>query len=478
MIDWLTQFAIEMDVIFLLFLFFSERGHPAKLIMWALAFIFLPVVGFVIYLFIGQSFYSKHVFSLKGVKDDKIEDEFKIAKDDIDTESDPDYRELMTAVHNMGGLGYSRDNNVRLYTLGEDKFKDMYEDLRAAKDFINIEYYIVRNDELGNELLEILTQKVKEGVEVRFLTDYFGVGKGPKAAIKKFRQAGGKFGAFHNVIWLMFSPKKNNRNHRKIAVIDGKIAYCGGFNVGDEYLGKGPLGFWRDTAVRITGSAVKPLMLRFQMDWEYATKEPLSSDREGVKRFYPDADQSTSGETRIITVSGGPDVSDFNPVRLEYLALINRAKKSVYLHSPYFIPDDSLQDALTMAAARGVDVRVIIPDKPDHMFVFWNNIRCAYTVMGNGVKVYMYNRGFVHSKTMVVDGEYCSVGSANFDDRSLVLNFETNAMILSKEIGRQMDEAFMEDLEYCTEYTREDYENLNGYQQARVAVSRLFSSLS
>ena len=478
MIEWWMQIIIELDVVFLILLLFSERNTPSRILMWGMIFIILPLVGFILYLVVGQTVYSEQKFEVKGVKDERTRAMMEGQMESVEGESNPEYRRIVTAIQNSGGYGYSNNNDVKLYTLGEDKFRDLYADLRAAKKYIHLEYYIIRNDELGNELIQILKEKAQEGIEVKLLTDDFGVGKGPKKAIKQYHAAGGEFAAFHKVIWLMFSPKKNNRNHRKIAVIDGKIAYCGGFNVGDEYLGKGPLGFWRDTAVRITGSAVKPLMLRFQMDWEYATKEPLSSDREEVKRFYPDADQSTSGETRIITVSGGPDVSDFNPVRLEYLALINKAKKSVYLHSPYFIPDDSLQDALTMAAARGVDVRVIIPDKPDHMFVFWNNIRCAYTVMGNGVKVYMYNRGFVHSKTMVVDGEYCSVGSANFDDRSLVLNFETNAMILSKEIGRQMDEAFMEDLEYCTEYTREDYENLNGYQQARVAVSRLFSSLS
>ncbi|MBO4798250.1 MAG: cardiolipin synthase, partial [Candidatus Methanomethylophilaceae archaeon] len=286
-----------------------------------------------------------------------------------------------------------------------------------------------------------------------------------------------EFAVFHKVLWLILSPKKNNRNHRKIGIIDGKIAYCGGFNIGDEYLGKGPLGFWRDTAVRITGDAVKPLQVRFQMDWEYATgKKMCPEDR--LDDYYGETEYPETGDARVLTVSGGPDVADFNPVRMEYLELIRNAKKTVYIHSPYFIPDDSLQDALSVAAANGVDVRVIIPDKPDHMFVFWCNISCAYSVMGNGVKVYMYNNGFVHSKTMVVDGRYCSVGSANFDDRSLVLNFETNAVILSEETGRQMDEAFMKDLERCTEYTREDYENISGYQALRVAVSRLFSGLS
>ncbi len=477
MIDWITQLIFQADIVFLLILFFSERNSPARILLWALVLLLIPIVGFILYIVVGQTFYSDTKFKRKGQKDDEIDNVLPSGEDLLEAEQDPEYKRTGKAILNAGGLGFSNNNDVKLYTLGEDKFKDLYEDLRGAKKYIHLEYYIIRDDELGNELMDILTQKIKEGVEVKLLTDDFGVGKGPKKAINVFKKAGGEFAVFHKVLWLIFSPKKNNRNHRKIGVIDGKIAYCGGFNIGDEYLGKGPLGFWRDSAVRISGDAVKALQVRFQMDWEYATGKPMCPP-EKLQDYYGTTEYYTTGDTRVLTVSGGPDVADFNPVRLEYLELIRNAKKSVYLHSPYFIPDDSLQDALSVAAANGVDVKVIIPDKPDHMFVFWCNISSAYSVMGNGVKVYMYNRGFVHSKTMVVDGEYCSVGSANFDDRSLVLNFETNAVILSKEIGRQMDEAFEEDLNYCTEYTREDYENINGYQNLKVAFSRLFSGLS
>ena len=477
MIDWITQLIFQADVIFLLVLFFSERNSPSKILLWALVLLFLPILGFILYIVIGQSFYSDHIFKKKEIRDYKIDDIVPKNEELLRAEPDPDYKRTAGAVLKSGGLGFSNNNKVKLYTLGEDKFGDMYEDLRNAKKYIHLEYYIIRNDELGNELMDILTQKIKEGVEVKLLTDDFGVGKGPKKSIKTFKAAGGEFAVFHKVLWLIFSPKKNNRNHRKIGIVDGKIAYCGGFNIGDEYLGKGPLGFWRDTAVRITGDAVRPLQVRFQMDWEYATgKKMCPEDR--LDDYYGETEYLETGNARVLTVSGGPDVADFNPVRMEYLELIRNAKKTVYIHSPYFIPDDSLQDALSIAAANGVDVRVIIPDKPDHMFVYWCNISCAYSVMGNGVRVFMYNNGFVHSKTMVVDGRYCSVGSANFDDRSLVLNFETNAVILSEETGRQMDEAFMKDLERCTEYTREDYENINGYQALRVAVSRLFSGLS
>ena len=463
------------DLIFLLVLIFSEKDNPSKVVAWAVVFIVLPLVGFVVYLFIGQTYYSRHAFKIKGIQDSQVEAiemfDFKNATD----ESNPDYKNLICAMQKMGGFGYSDCNKVTLYTLGEDKFKQFYEDMRNAKECIHVEYYIIRNDELGNELMSILTQKAKEGLDVKLLTDDVGWGSGPKKALKGFKEAGGQFALFNEVFLTALSPKKNNRNHRKIAVIDGKVAYCGGFNIGDEYLGKGPLGYWRDTAVRVTGPGVFPLHIRFQMDWEYASEKPMG---DYISQFYEKDKMDMSGDVRLLTISGGPDVAYYNPIRMQYLELINRSEKTLYMHTPYFIPHQTLKDALSLAAARGVDVRVIIPDKPDHPFVFWNNISCAYDVMKNGVKVYMYNRGFVHSKTMVADGEFCSVGSANFDDRSLVLNFETNQLILSKDIGKQMDDAFLEDLKYCTEYTMADYENLGLGSRIRIAISRLFSSLA
>ena len=473
-VELIIQIIVIADVVFILTLLFTEK-NPSKIAAWAILFIVLPLLGFILYMFIGQTFYSRHAFGIKGVKDEEAQEVYAIDKENADKEPNPEYRSLLRSMQNVGGFGYTDNNDVKLFTLGEDKFKAFYDDLRAAKECIHLEYYIIRDDELGNELMSILTEKVKEGVEVKLLTDDFGWGKGPKKAIKEFRKAGGDFALFHRVITLMFSPKKNNRNHRKLAVIDGKVAYCGGFNIGDEYLGKGPLGFWRDTAVRIVGLGVYPIHVRFQMDWEYASGKAMGDH---LSRLYDFEHIEKFGDVRLLTVSGGPDVADFNPVRMQYLELINRSKKTLYMHTPYFIPHEALIDALTLAAARGVDVKVIIPNKPDHMFVFWNNISSAYVLMKNGVKVYMYNRGFVHSKTMVADGELCSVGSANFDDRSLVLNFETNQLILSKDIGKQMDDAFLEDLEYCTQYTIEEFEKLSAFKKLKIVVSRLFSNLA
>ena len=235
--DWvqILEFLIIIsDILFLIVILMTEKKNPSKIVVWALVFLLLPFVGFILYIFIGQTVYSDRAFRLKSLNDEKTKELVEYDRGTADREENPEYRQLAKTMQNFGSIGYTTNNTVTLYTLGEDKFRDLYADLRSAKKFIHLEYYIIRNDELGNELMQILTEKVKEGVEVKLLTDDFGWGKGPQKAIKAFQKAGGEFALFHKVITLMLSPKKNNRNHRKLAVIDGKVGYCGGFNNGDE----------------------------------------------------------------------------------------------------------------------------------------------------------------------------------------------------------------------------------------------------
>ncbi len=466
-----------LNLIFLLTMLFSERSNPSKVIPWAIIFIVLPVIGFIAYMLIGQTFYAEHTFKLKGLKDEEIKktidlQELIISKDESKNMEDASIGRTMLK---CGGEAYTVNNKVELFTTGEENFRALFDDLRNARTYIFMEYFIVKNDTLGNELMDILIEKANEGLEVKLLSDDLGFSGGLNKKMREFKKAGGSLSKFHAILTYIFSPKKNNRNHRKIAIIDGEIGYCGGFNIGDEYLGKGKLGNWRDSAVRIRGGACVGLLMRFIRDWKYASK--VDFDQELIKYVSEDTGKD-HGTDKTEIISGGPDVANVNPVRMEYLQLIKSAKKSVYIHSPYFMPDDSIKDALALAAASGVDVRVIMPDKPDHMFVFWNNVYSANKVMERGVKVYMYNDGFVHSKTMVIDGKYCSVGSANMDDRSLVLNFETNVMILSEDIGKKMDEAFMKDLEVSTEYSCEEFRKISGFKKLRLAVSKLFINLT
>lgn len=468
-LDNIVPMIYLMDLVLMLALFVLERSNPSRALFWMMALLLLPVIGFVLYLFFGQSFYSKYAFRPKGTTDAIVDEMSQKGVEAIENYGGTDEDSRMAkSINSAGGLFFTSDNNIDLYTDGNAKFNEFKEDLRNAKRFIHVEYYIIRKDALGNEIMDILTEKAREGVEVRLLVDAIGFNTGVKEK-KRFKEAGGRLCMFHSMATCMLSPKKNNRNHRKLAVIDGEIGYIGGFNIGVEYLGKGEFGHWRDSAVRIKGSAVNALCVRFGLDWKYASRENILTER----RYYPECD--FEGDIPVQIVSGGPDMETTNGIAFQYMQMINQANESILIHTPYFGPGDAFIMALRAAAMRGVDVRIIIPDIGDHPFVYWANRKYASMVMEDGVKVYEYHDGFVHSKTMVVDGHWCSVGSANFDDRSMRLNFEANAMVYSDEIGKEMIDAFEEDLGRCTEYTMEMFSDRTLIQRMRTNISWLVS---
>lgn len=471
----LMLFFIPINLVLVFAMIFWERSNPQSTLLWLLVMLMFPPFGFILYLFFGQTFYSKYAFKTKAQDDLRLrtilkEQKMTLKRSHEDLEKDhPGSSEFMNIIHNVSH-SYSDDNEVELCTDGRMYFSKLFEDIRNAKETINFESYIIRDDEIGEALVNLMTRKVEEGVEVRFMCDAFGFGKGPKKAVNRFIDAGGHFTLFHSRATCFLSPRKNNRNHRKIIVIDGKIGWTGGHNIGKEYLGRGPLGHWRDASVRIAGSAVEGLQVRFLTDWRYATKQDLTTE-EG---FYKD--EKCDGDTVIQIISGGPDVTEQSPVHSQYMMLFTRCRKTLYIQTPYLVPDEASLSVLKLAALGGVDVRIMIPDKPDHPFVYWANLYYASRLMEAGVRVFHYKNGFVHSKTIVADSYYCSVGSANLDERSMKLNFETNAMIYSHGLGKKLTDVFLRDLEYCTEYSLEEYKKLRFFDSFKISVCRLAAS--
>jgi cardiolipin synthase len=474
-------FILVLSALMVLVMVFLERADPRAIAMWIAVLIFLPVVGFFIYLCFGQTFYQRRQFAMKNVTDQDLANFRAEALEELNKEHvTPENEEGLRFARAMlvaGGSAYSNNNDLKLYTLGRPFFEDLLSDLSKAEKFIHAEYYIVRNDDLTNRFMDILIEKAKSGVEVRFMVDAVGFKLGPKGRIKELKKAGGQFKLFHRTITVLLSPRKQNRNHRKLAVIDGKVGYISGFNIGDEYLGKGDMGFWRDTGVRVEGTGVIPINTRFFMDWGYATKDHFDATSERFDMYFPIEKDAKYGNGIMQVISGGPDTKN-NPIELQYLKLINTAKNTLYIHTPYLVPSAEVQKALILSACSGVDVKIIMPDKPDHLFVFWVSILNAGELMENRVRIFHYTRGFVHSKTLVADSEFCSVGSANLDQRSMRLNFETNAMIYSKELGKQMHDAFLEDLKYCEEYTLEEFGKLTKWDHFKISIARLFSPLA
>ncbi|MBR4074816.1 MAG: cardiolipin synthase, partial [Firmicutes bacterium] len=265
--------------------------------------------------------------------------------------------------------------------------------------------------------------------------------------------------------------KLNYRNHRKIVVIDSEVGYIGGFNVGEEYIGHDrKFGHWRDTHLRLMGGCVQDLDARFVLDWRFASKENLVM----AHSFYPQID--TGHQSGVQIISSGPD-SPQTEIRTAYLKMITSAKKSICIQTPYFIPDDSIFEALKMAALSGVDVRIMIPCMPDHMFVYWATYSYCGMLLNSGAKVYIYNDGFLHAKTITVDDEICSVGSSNLDIRSFTLNFEANALIYDSDVATEVRHIFEDDMEKSTHLTKQMYRNRSLFIKFKESISRLGSEL-
>ncbi len=469
----ILNFAAALTMIFV------EKRNPTSLIAWLMIMCFIPVLGFILYLFFGQTFYRDRMFRIKQEDDKRISNLIENQKKEltnielIDKSGNREsYRRMILMLMNSDNSPITINNQVRLFFDGNEKFTALLDAINSATEFIHLEYYILKDDEIGNEIFNALTKKVKEGVEVRFLGDALGCAGPKKEFYRQYLEAGGKLAFFFPSLINFVRPHINYRNHRKIAVIDGKIGFVGGFNIGDDYLSRveewAP---WRDSAVEVKGYAVNSMHLRFILDWNYAQNEETLGYS---KKFFPKFEY-TKG-TAIQVVSGGPDTY-WNQIKESYLKLIFNATESVYLQTPYFIPDESVMDALRLSALSGVDVRIMIPSKPDHLFVYWAGYSYIGQLLDAGVKAYTYDNGFIHAKTIVVDEQAGSIGSANWDVRSFHLNFETNVIMYDKEIAKQMKAAFLDDIKVCTQMTVERYNSLPKIIKIKESISRIFSPL-
>ena len=320
--------------------------------------------------------------------------------------------------------------------------------------------------------MSILEEKAAEGVEVRFLVDSMGSYKVTRRSLRNFTKNGGKFEIFFPGIFPHVNTRINYRNHRKMVVIDGEYGYIGGFNVGDEYINENKhIGFWRDTHIRIRGEAVNDLTNRFLLDWCYASGEEI----EDFSKFYP-KNPIRDGDIAIQIVTSGPDHNE-EYIKNAYMKMINNAKKYVYLETPYFVPDSPMLEALKLSALSGVDVRLIIPGKPDHIFMKWAASAYIGDLLNAGAKVYLYQNGFIHAKTIVADGKVCTVGTANMDMRSYSLNFEVNAFIYDDRVANNLETQFFKDIEDCKVMTKEEYDKRSITLRIRESIIRLISPI-
>src|SRR5690625_4868550 len=438
---------------------------------------FVPIAGFFLYLIFGRKLSNQRIFtwdtkSKLGVKTavreqmrSLEEGTFNFRQKDL-----MEYKDLFYLHLRNNDAIFTQSNDIEIFTDGTDKFNALLKDLEAAKDHIHLLYYIIRHDQLGMKIADILIKKAQEGVEVRVLYDDMGSRSLSRRFIKRLKQAGVHVDAFFPPKIPKLNFKINFRNHRKLAIIDGKIGYIGGFNIGDEYLGKVKrFGYWRDTHLRIHGNAVRNMQTRFILDWNQASKQQIYYE----ERFYTGAD---TGDVGVQIVSSGPD-SDWEQIKYGYIKMILTAKKYIYMQTPYFIPDESLMDALRIAALSGIKVKIMIPNKPDHPFVYWATLSHIGSLLNVGAEVYIYQNGFLHAKTIIVDGKISSVGTANIDVRSFRLNFEVNAFLYDQAIAKKLVDEFQHDISLSTQMTDKLYAKRSLVIRFKESVSRLLSPI-
>lgn len=464
--------AYVISILSAISLIFIERKEPNTTWAWLLILFVLPGVGFIIYLIFGQNLSRQKIFREKKVIDEKksrvLMEKFKEEKE---KGASSEFMELVRMNYTHSGALYTEGNSLTTFIDGERKFEALINDIRDAKEFIHIEYYIFRMDNLGKTLIDELSKKVQDGVEVRFVVDAMGSKSIRNKDIKYIRSLGIKFHIFFPGISPYVNIRINFRNHRKIVVIDGEVGYVGGFNVGDEYVNKGDqFDYWRDTHIRIKGKAVNELNKRFILDWDYASEGELKNYDKYFKL------QEDSGNIGIQIVSSGPDHKE-EYIKNAYMKIINNAKESVYIQTPYLVPDEPMKEALKIAALSGIDVRIMVPDKPDHFFMKWILSANMGELMEWGVKFYTYQKGFIHSKTIVSDGKVCSIGTANLDIRSFQLNFEINAIIYDDKFSKEQENIFIKDIEDCKLVTMDEYENRSRALKIKEALIRLVAPI-
>ena len=476
--------AIVLSVIYILTILMSfaviflERKSSSATLAWILVLYTLPGFGVLLYILLSQNISRQRIYRQSEHEQAKANESLQDQMDDMNSGNfsyvnaeSAGWRQLIRQNQSYAGSYFTQDNDVEIFTHGSRMFKVFCEDLRRAKVSIHLESFILKPDETGLEILEILTEKARQGVSVRLLLDAIGSGKLKKRHLREFVRAGGQTARFFDTRIFRFNWRVNYRNHRKITIIDSCIGYIGGLNIADEYRGiTKRFGDWRDTHARLRGGCVEDLDARFLMDWRLASGENYSVN----PKYYREHEEA--GDAGVQIVASGPD-SEREEIKMAYLKMISNARRRVYVQTPYFIPDGSVFEALRSVALSGVDVRLMIPSMPDHPFVYWVTYSNAAELMKAGVKVYIYKKGFLHCKTLVVDGEVSSVGSANFDLRSFKLNFECNAFIYDKENADQMEKAFEADMFDSVRLTPEIYSQRSTWIKIKESISRLISDI-
>lgn len=461
-------------------IFFDDSKSPTATMAWIMVLFLVPAIGLFLYLIFSQNIARQQIFrmtedeeegkdTLLGWQKEAVRQSMPVDEDDVTGR----WKDMISMNLEYADSLLTANDSVEIITDGREMFERLCKDIENARYTIKLCYFIVKDDFVGKRLIDLLTKKAQEGVKVRLLMDALGSRSIGYTELRTFKKAGGKYAFFFKPLIRHLYFRINYRNHRKLAIIDNEIGYIGGFNIAREYLGyKKKFGYWRDTQLIIRGNALTTLNERFYMDWRYASKEKIDLIDQSVRY----ALKTETGDIPMQIVSCGPE-SEKEEIKMAFMKMITNARRNIYIQTPYLVPDEPMMESLRMAARSGIDVRIMIPCMPDHPFVYRTTLYNAGRLIKEGAKIYIYENGFLHAKTLSVDGEVCTVGSCNFDIRSFRLNFESNAFIYDREVTEDLDERFLDDIHLSRPYTQEDRNNISNFENAAESVSRLLTEI-
>lgn len=450
-----------------IFFMLVENRNPVKSIAWIMVLVFLPIIGFLCYIFVGRKFRKRHVISKRSLLINKKSNTIDLTELP-NLELTDDQRSIATLAFRNSDAALHENNDVKIFTQAEDLYDNIVEDLKKAKHHIHMEYYIFLADKIGQRIMDVLKEKAREGVIVRVIIDDVGSWQLKKKKIKELRETGIEIQSFLEVGLPYINSRVNYRNHRKIIVVDGLVGYTGGFNIADRYVEGLKWGTWRDTHIRLEGSAVLGLQKNFLMDWFFVKRELIEDSS-----YYPA--QEKKGDCLAQIVISGPDMV-WESVMQIFTKAFMEAKRRIYIESPYFLPPESLITALQTAALSGIDVRLILPRKSDAKVTLYSTYSYIDQMLKAGIRVFLYEPGFIHSKIVVTD-DIAIIGSANMDFRSFEQNFELNAIMYNNQVAEQMTEIFLDDENNSKEITREAWATRRISQKILESLSRLLSPL-
>ena len=459
-----------ITVITVIVVVLSENRNPVKSMAWVLVLVLLPIVGLVVYLIFGRSLKGMSLISRSHLRELRRMNDFPDAVEHEEGLSD-DTRQIISLVNKLAGSHLFVGNDIEVFTTGKDKFEALKRDIREAREYIHVQYFIIEHDKTGSELIQLLMEKAREGVHVRILYDYVGSFYVRSRVLKQLRAAGIEVHPFLELTFMQFALRVNWRNHRKIVVIDGRVGYMGGMNIADRYvIGDKKWLPWRDTHLRMTGEAVAAMQYSFAIDWDFTTRHLLTSPT-----MHYDT-QPDHPDYMVQMMASGP-TNRWNNISFVFFKAITLAKRCVYIQTPYFLPSDSLLKALQSVALAGVDVRLVIPRQSDSAMLRLATGSYIKECLLSGIKIYLYEPTIMHAKVLIVDDEFVTTGSTNFDFRSFEHNFEFNTLVYDREFNQKMKATFEADMQQCTRLNLAQWKKRPLVQKALESIVRLISPI-